>query len=208
MEKDDLTGISKCVVIGGSAGCLKVLLRIIPELSPNLYTPIIIVIHRKNDRKSSLDQLLNYRTSLIVQEAEDKITLEQGGLYIAPPDYHLLIEKDHSLSLDGSEKVLWSRPSIDVTFQSAAEVFGENVLGILLSGANNDGASGLEYIKKAGGITIIQHPDNAEMPVMPQAALNRMPPDYLLKDKEIAAAINNFGSYKSTETGNGPAYDQ
>jgi two-component system chemotaxis response regulator CheB len=192
MEKDDLIDISKCVVIGGSAGCLKVLLRIIPKLSPDLCIPIIIVIHRKNDRKSSLDQLLNYRTSLIVQEAEDKVMLKNGRLYIAPPDYHLLIEKDHSLSLDGSEKVLWSRPSIDVTFQSAAEIFGEKVLGILLSGANNDGASGLKSIKKAGGTTIIQHPDNAEISVMPLAALNLLQPDYLLKDEEIAAVINNF----------------
>lgn len=134
--------------------------------------------------------------------------LENGRLYIAPPDYHLLIEKDHSLSLDGYEKVLWSRPSIDVTFQSAAEIFGKKVLGILLSGANNDGASGLEYIKKAGGTTIIQHPDNAEIPVMPQAALNRLQPDYLLKDKEIAAIINNFCSDKSAETGDGPTYNQ
>lgn len=192
MEKNDLINVSKCVVIGGSAGCLKVLLRIIPELSPGLRVPVIIVIHRKNDRKSSLDQLLNDRTSLIVREAEDKVMLENGKLYIAPPDYHLLIEKDHSLSLDGSEKILWSRPSIDVTFQAAAEIFREKVLGILLSGANNDGASGLEYIKKAGGKTIIQHPDDAEIPVMPQAALNRLRPDYLLRDIEMAAVINNF----------------
>jgi two-component system chemotaxis response regulator CheB len=192
MEKNDLINVSKCVVIGGSAGCLKVLLHIIPELRHQLNFPIIVVIHRRNDKRSSLDQLFNYHTPLIAEEAEDKMMLENGKLYIAPPDYHLLIEKDHSLSLDCSEKILWSRPSIDVTFQSAAEIFGANILGVLLSGANNDGAYGLECIKKAGGKTIIQHPDNAEIPAMPLAALARLQPDYLLKDKEIAAAINNF----------------
>lgn len=192
MEENDLINVSKCVVIGGSAGCLKVLLRIVPELHPHLDFPIIIVIHRKNDRRSSLDQLLTYHTALIVKEAEDKIMLENGKLYIAPPDYHLLIEKDQSLSLDGSEKVLWSRPSIDVTFQSATDIFGANVLGILLSGANNDGALGMEAIKKAGGKTIIQHPDNAEIPIMPLAALDLLQPDYLLKDTAIAAIINSF----------------
>jgi two-component system chemotaxis response regulator CheB len=192
MEKNDLINVSKCVVIGGSAGCLRVLMRIIPELHTQLNFPIIIIIHRKNDRRSSLDQLLTHRTSIIVNEVEDKVMLENGKLYIAPPDYHLLIEKDHTLSLDGSEKVLWSRPSIDVTFQSAAEIFGEKVLGILLSGANSDGAFGLECIKNAGGKTIIQHPDNAEISIMPLAALDRLQPDYLLKDTAIAAIINSF----------------
>jgi two-component system chemotaxis response regulator CheB len=192
MEKNDLINVSKCVVIGGSAGCLKVLLHIIPELRPGLGFPIIIIIHRKNDRKSSLEQLLGHRTPLTVHEVEDKLTLENGKLYIAPPDYHLLIEKDRTLSLDGSEKVLWSRPSIDVTFQSVAEIFGANTLGILLSGANDDGALGLEYIQKAGGKTIIQHPDNAEISIMPQAALYRIQPDYLLNDTAIAAVINSF----------------
>lgn len=192
MEKNDLTNVSKCVVIGGSAGCLKVLMHILQELHPSLGFPLIIVIHRKNDRKSSLDQLLTYRTALIVNEVEDKVMLENGKVYIAPPDYHLLIEKDRFLSLDGSEKVLWSRPSIDVTFQSAAEIFGANTLGILLSGANDDGALGMEYIQKAGGKTIIQHPDNAEISIMPQAALYRIQPDYLLHDTAIAAIINSF----------------
>lgn len=192
MAKNDLTDIKKCVLIGGSAGSLKVLMRILPALRTDLDFPVLIIIHRKNDPNSSLDQLLNSQTPLPVKEAEDKEVLEKGTLYIAPPDYHLLVEKDGSLSLDGSEKILWSRPSIDVTFQSAAEIFGPRTMGILLSGANNDGAFGLSCIKKAGGSTIVQHPDNAEIQAMPLSALEEMKPDFILNDHEMAAVINNF----------------
>lgn len=192
MEKNDLKTVSRCVVIGGSAGSLKVLLHLLPELHYPLSFPVIIVLHRKNDRRSSLEHLLGYRTSIPVREAGDKESLHNGTIYIAPPDYHLLAEKDCSLSLDGSEKVLWSRPSIDVTFHSVAEVFGSNTLGILLSGANNDGAYGLECIRAAGGKTLIQDPAYAEMPAMPLAALERLYPDFLAKDHDIADIINHF----------------
>ncbi len=193
MEKNELIPAPACVVIGGSAGSLKVLLRILPGLDPHLLSPIIIVLHRQNGHHSTLAQLLGERCRLIVKEAEDKETLLNGIVYLAPADYHLLVEKDYSLSLDGSEKIRWSRPSIDVTFQSVAEVFGAKTLGILLSGANDDGASGLVDIQLAGGTIIIQDPLNAEMPVMPLAALNLLQPDFLLPDHALAATINNFG---------------
>lgn len=192
MEKNDLIPTRSCVVIGGSAGSLKVLLQILPQLDPHLLFPIIIVVHRQNGHHSTLEQLLDERSKLTVKEAEDKETLLNGTVYLAPPDYHLLVEKDHSLSLDGSEKIRWSRPSIDVTFQSVAEVFGTKALGILLSGANDDGASGLKEIQLAGGTTIIQEPLNAEIPAMPIAALNLLQPDFLLPDHALAATINNF----------------
>ncbi|WP_118976644.1 chemotaxis protein CheB [Taibaiella koreensis] len=191
MAKSDLSNIPGCVVIGGSAGSLKVILSLVTALDARLPFPVVIVLHRKNDA-SSLEHLLNDRCPLRVKEAEDKEDLAPGTVYLAPPDYHLLIESDHSLSLDASEKVLWSRPSIDVTFQSAAEAFGHHVLAILLSGANNDGASGLEYIRHHGGQIIVQDPDNAEIPVMPRAALARLRPDLLLPDYAMAAAINHF----------------
>lgn len=191
MEKDELKNVTRCVVVGGSAGSLKVILQMVTGLDRLLPFPVIIILHRKNDA-SALEQLLDDRCPLRVKEAEDKEPLENGTVYIAPPDYHLLIEQDRSLSLDGSEKVLWSRPSIDVTFQSAAEAFGRCVLAVLLSGANNDGASGLEYIRHHGGRVIIQDPRNAEMPVMPEAALARLQPDMLLPDHAIAEAVNCF----------------
>jgi len=192
MEKNDLTRNHKCVVIGGSAGSLRVLMQILPGLHPSIPFPVIIVLHRKNDRRSSLEHLLNNCCPLPVKEAEDKETLHDGTVYTAPPDYHLLIEKERTLSLDASEKVIWSRPSIDVTFQSAAEVYRKNLMGILLSGANNDGSLGLQKIKELGGKVIVQHPDNAEIATMPYFALEMVQPDYLLKDTEIATAINRF----------------
>lgn len=193
MEKNDLNNSSKCVVIGGSAGSLKVLLEILPGLSAAAIDfPIIIILHRKNDRRSSLEHLLNNCCTLSVKEAEDKETLKGGTIYTAPPDYHLLIEKEGTLSLDASEKVSWSRPSIDVTFQSAAEVFKDNLLAVLLSGANNDGSLGLQKIKDQGGKIMIQHPENAEISTMPQLALETIQPDYLVKDTEMSAIINQF----------------
>jgi len=192
MAKNDLIPVSRCVVIGGSAGSLKALMRILPGLKPAKDVAIIIILHRKNDSRSSLDQLLGYQTRLEVKEAEDKETMRTGVIYIAPPDYHLLIENDASLSLDCSEKILWSRPSIDVTFESAAEIFGAGTLGVLLSGANNDGTQGLASIRQAGGHTLVQDPANAEIPAMPQSALNDMQPDFVLPDTEIAGAINRF----------------
>lgn len=192
MEKDDLNNNAKCVVIGGSAGSIKPLLQIVSKLKASLDFPVIVILHRKNDPRSSLETLLNNGCALIVKEAEDKETLKNSVVYVAPSDYHLLVENDHSLSLDASEKVLWSRPSIDVTFQTAADVYKHKLLGILLSGANNDGSRGLERIKEMGGQTIVQNPDNAEMPAMPLSALNMFKPDHVLKDSEIAAAINRF----------------
>jgi two-component system, chemotaxis family, protein-glutamate methylesterase/glutaminase len=192
MEKNDLNHITRCVLIGGSAGSLKSLMRIIPALREDIDFPIIIILHRKNDRKSSLDQLLSHQTRLTVKEAEDKDLMEKGAVYIAPPNYHLLIEKDGTLALDGSEKVQWSRPSIDVSFESAADIFGINTFGIILSGANNDGTYGLECIKLAGGQTLVQHPDNAEISTMPLFALERVVPNFVCNDDEIAGIINQF----------------
>jgi len=192
MEKNDLTGTGRCVVIGGSAGSLRALLEMIPMLRSSLPFPVIIVLHRKNDTRSGLQDLFATRTSLPVREAEDKDPLENGTLYLAPPDYHLLVEKDATIALDSSEKIRWSRPSIDVTFESVADVFGSGTMAILLSGANNDGAAGLKYVQDCGGITVVQDPDTAEIPVMPRSALEALRPDYLLAAAAIAGAINRF----------------
>lgn len=192
MEKSNLNNKIRCAVVGGSAGSLKVIMRVVTELDPGLDFPVIIVLHRRGDTQSLLEEILNNRTTLTVKEAEDKEPLVPGHIYIAPADYHLLVEKDHSLSLDASEKVMWSRPSIDVTFESAAESFGKGTLGVLLSGANNDGTAGLEHIRRVGGTVIIQDPDNAEIAVMPAAALEKTNPDYLLPDTELAAVINRL----------------
>jgi len=194
MAKNDVATNRKCVIIGGSAGSLKVLLHLIPKIDKTIDLPVIIILHRANDAQSSLEQLLGDHTQLKVKEAEDKETLMPGVIYLAPPNYHLLVERAGTLSLDCSEKVQFSRPSIDVSFQSAAEVFGRRLLGIILSGANSDGTVGLAAIQECGGLVAIQNPRNADMPTMPVSALEAIDPDYIVNDNQIADIINKFGS--------------
>lgn len=184
----------KCVIIGGSAGSLKVILNLLPQLSPVLSIPVVVVLHRLSHSTSSLEGLLAARTSLRVKEAEDKDQLTASTIYIAPADYHLLIEKDLSVSLDVSEKVLFSRPSIDVALQSAAEAFGAGLLAVLLSGANHDGAEGLKEVKDAGGMVAIQDPSQADNGVMPEAALKLVKPDYVLSDGQLSSVINAWAN--------------
>ena len=152
----------------------------------------VIIVHRKSGPDSILQELLSSRTSLPVREIEDKEVILPGTIYIAPPDYHLLFEDENSFSLDASEKINHSRPSIDIAFESAAEVFGSSLIGILLSGANADGAEGLKKISQAGGYTIVQDPLTADVGFMPQQALNLMTPDAIVQGDEIGTFLQNI----------------
>ncbi|HYE55071.1 MAG TPA: chemotaxis protein CheB [Chitinophagaceae bacterium] len=188
----DAVSTYKTIVIGGSAGSLDSMLRIIAGLPASKKFIVIVVLHRKNDTDSILTDLIRARTRLAVREVEDKEAIVPGTVYLAPPDYHLLIENEQLFSLDTSERVHFSRPSIDVTFESVAETFGERAIGILLSGANADGAAGLEKIKHLGGFTIVQDPASAEVGFMPQQAINRGAPNQVLLADQIAAVVNNL----------------
>jgi two-component system chemotaxis response regulator CheB len=188
MEENLLT--SKLIIIGGSAGSLQVLIYILRHLRPDCRVPIVIVMHRSTGNESTLADVLSNVSKLEVKEAEDKETIKGGIIYLAPADYHLLIEKNGSFSLDDSEKVQFSRPSIDVAFQSAADAYGKSLLGILLSGANNDGADGFAEIRRGGGVLIVQDPDKATATAMPQSAIDRGLADYILDEKGIADWIN------------------
>lgn len=183
---------SRVVLIGGSAGGLQAILTLLPGLSARLNAAVIIVLHRQSSSDSVLAELLAVKTSLPVREAEEKELLLPGTIYIAPGDYHLLIETDHTLSLDYSEKVNFSRPSIDVTFTSAVEVFGPQTMAVLLSGANDDGVEGLADVHEAGGITIVQDPDTAIVDFMPRHAIQAVPVDYVLAAADMAPFINSF----------------
>ena len=194
MEKDSPSQHIEALIIGGSAGSLEVILQILPKLRKGLSFAIIIVLHRKSSLDSTLAGLLSSRTVLPVKEAEEKEPILPGNIYIAPADYHLLIENDCSFSLDFSEKILYSRPAIDATFQTAADVYRQHLAGILLSGANADGASGLLSIQKAGGITLVQDPTDAEINYMPNQALARLKPDYILGKSKLAEFINNLSA--------------
>lgn len=180
----------EALIIGGSAGSLDVLLKVLPDIDPMLNFPIIIVLHRKPGKESLLTNLLSSKTTLRVKELEEKEKMRSGTIYIAPPNYHLLIENNKTFSLDASEKVNFSRPSIDVTFESAAQVFGENLVCLLLSGANSDGTAGLQKVKKNSGTVLIQKPESAIVPFMPQYAIEHVKFDEILDLKEMANYIN------------------
>ncbi|KIA92829.1 chemotaxis protein CheB [Pedobacter kyungheensis] len=194
MEKTVNRTSCTALIIGGSAGSLDVLLEIFPQLSQNLNFPIILVVHRKASNESLLTDLIRNRTSLLVSEAEEKEVLKAGKVFIAPADYHMLIEEDHSISLDYSEKINYSRPSIDVTFQSAAEVFRSGLVCILLSGSNADGVEGLKSVNNFGGRVVIQNPNTAIMPYMPQQAVLQVQPHEVVDGHDMATYINKLNN--------------
>lgn len=180
------------IAIGGSAGSLQAVLKILEFTKPDFLIPVLLVIHRNPAYPSNLEELLSVRTQFHSREVEEKDMIKPGYIYICPADYHVLIEKDHSFSLDDSEKVNFSRPSIDVVFKSASDVFKEKLLCILLSGANADGAEGLRYAKKNNAIVIIQDPEEAQVPVMPQEAIKRFKADHVLDTNEITGYLNSL----------------
>lgn len=180
----------KALIIGGSAGSLDVLLKVFPAIDQNITFPIVIILHRKKGADSLLADLLSTKTLLKVKEAEEKEKLLPGNIYIVPSDYHLLIERDLTFSLDSSEKVNYSRPSIDVTYNSAAEVYGDKLACLLLSGSNSDGVNGLIVVKKFGGETAAQDPTSAQVDYMPRQAILKANVDYVLKIEEMASYIN------------------
>lgn len=190
MEENDLNRKCKVLLIGGSAGSIEVLMSILPKLNPFYTFSIIIVLHRKSTEDTILEKLVAMKSVIPIAKLEDKEVLTPGYIYVAPSNYHLLLEKNQFLSLDVSEKVNYSRPSIDVTFESAALAYGTQCFAILLSGSNSDGTKGLKTIKEYGGTVILQDPKEALMPFMPENALSAVTPDYILNTPQILDFIN------------------
>jgi len=182
----------KMVVIGGSAGSLDSILKIVAAVQESVDVAFVVVVHRGKGGDSILTDLLSSQTTLVVKEVEDKELILPGTIYIAPPDYHLLLENEYTFSLDASEKVHYSRPSIDVTFESAALVYGPALVGVLLSGANADGAVGLKNIADAGGFTIAQQPATAEVGYMPQQAINMTKVSVILEGEDIGIFLRTL----------------
>lgn len=183
------------ITIGGSAGSLQVVLDILPQLRTDLTAAIVIILHRKaTPNPDMLIELLNTKSTLIVKEAEDKEKIKPGIVYIAPADYHLFVESDHSFSLDISEKVNFSRPSIDLTFLTASDAYKEKMIGVLLSGANSDGVRGLQAIRKQGGYCIVQDPATAQVSYMPAQAIMKKVVDLIASPSEISHTINTYAS--------------
>jgi two-component system chemotaxis response regulator CheB len=184
------------VVIGGSAGALDVVRMLVRELPQSIGCPVVIVIHLPS-HSSGLAELLGAETSLAVKPAEDKEPMVAGTVYVAPPSYHLLIESQRTFALSVDPPVHFSRPSIDVLFETAADVCGANVIGILLSGASEDGAAGLQEIHAAGGTTIVQSPLSAEVAIMPAAALALFEPTDIWSPTEMTSGLTQLLSGRS-----------
>jgi len=182
------------VVIGASAGGVDALAILFDSLPAGFKPSILVVVHIPPDRPSRLAELYRPRCQLPVREALDKEPVAPGTIYFAPPDYHLLVEKDRTLSLSSDPPVAFSRPSIDVLFESAAHAYRDRLLGIVLSGANSDGAQGLATIRRAGGVGWVQDPDDAAADTMPRAAIEAADPELVLGVRDMAERLPQLRS--------------
>jgi two-component system chemotaxis response regulator CheB len=189
-----LRGRIDAVVIGTSAGGVEALSILLPALPAGLRTPLFIVLHLPRERPSLLADIFTRKCALKVKEAEDKMRVEPGTVYFAPPDYHLLLDEGPQLALSIDELVHFSRPSIDVLFESAADMYAERLMGIILTGANDDGTVGLAAVHRAGGVTVVQEPESALAPLMALSALKRTPADFVLPLTEIAALLQGLAN--------------
>ena len=174
------------VAIGTSLGGLNALLELFAALPATLPVPIVIVQHRGASAETTLVEMLSHGTALTVVEAEDKVEMKPGTIYVAPPDYHLLIEDQGTLALSTDAPVRSARPSIDVLFETAADAYRERLLAVLLTGASADGAAGLSHVTRRGGCVIVQDPATAECATMPSAGIAATRVDYILPLRQIA----------------------
>ncbi len=179
----------KAIVIGTSAGGIEASIQVLGKLPVQLAVPVILVQHLHKDQDASLIQFYNDRIALRIETAKEKEQVQPGRVYVAPPDYHLLIERDETFSLSVDEKVNYSRPSIDVLFESAADVYGADLIGVLMTGANHDGALGLQRIKEYGGKTLVEDPATARFSEMPKSALACTEVDYVLPLNELGDVL-------------------
>jgi two-component system chemotaxis response regulator CheB len=176
------------VIIGASWGGLHAVGRILSALPADFPAPIVIVQHRQEEATDMLSGLLDRHGPLTVREADDKTELCAGCVHVAPPGYHVLIERGH-LELSTEAQVRFSRPSIDVAMESAAHAYGDRAIGVVLTGANDDGAAGLAEIRRLGGIAVAQDPETAEKSIMPAAAIARADPQHVRPLEEIAPLL-------------------
>lgn len=179
---------SQLVVIGTSLGGMDALSAVFGMLPKNFPAPILVVIHRSKESTETVILMLQRITTLKVVEPTDKQSIVKGYIYVAPADYHLLVEDMHrALSVD--EPVCNARPSIDVLFESAADEYAENVIGVILTGASKDGVNGLAAIKSNGGISIVQDPSTAESKILPEAVISAMTVDHIVPLDEIGKML-------------------
>ncbi len=182
----------KYVVIGGSAGSFRGITKIISSIPKDFPYPIILCLHRLKHVRNGLVEALNTRSNLPIVEPYDKMPISGGTIYLAPANYHLIIELGNQFSLSTIENINYSRPSIDIILESGAKIFRQKMVGILLSGANKDGAKGMYHVKKNGGITIIQDPETCQVRTMPEAACKLTKIDHSYTIEQIISYINEL----------------
>ena len=187
-----MKGNYEIVVVGTSSGGTKTLRQIFSVLPPDFILPICVIQHLHPLQKSAAIVKFHENCKIPLKEATDKEPIMAGHIYIAPPNYHLLIEDGRYLALSVDAKVNFSRPSIDVLFDSAVDVYGQKIIGIILTGANHDGSQGLHTIARVGGCTIVQDPETAKVPAMPLAALARTQADYILPPDKIGHLLTQL----------------
>lgn len=184
-----MAGAYNAIVIGASAGGITALGQLLPAFPPDYALPIVVVQHLHPLQENLWLLNCGYKTHLEVLEAQWGEKISRGCIYFAPPNYHLLIEDDFTFSLSIDARVNFVRPSIDVLFESAVDAYGEHLIGVILTGANADGARGLNLIKASGGLTVVQDPETADSPYMPRAALKVTEVDHVLSLPEIAQVL-------------------
>ena len=184
----------KAVVIGGSAGSFQVITKILANLPQEFPLPIIMCLHRLKHVRNGFVEALSIKSVVQVTEPYDKENIKKGNVYLAPANYHLSVELGNYFSLSTEEMVNNSRPSIDITLSSVAYAYRDKTIGLLLSGANKDGALGMQYIKERGGLTLVQDPVECMIETMPQAAMSLTEIDYVLKVDEIIAFFQELNN--------------
>lgn len=192
MGRFNLNNRYKAVVIGGSAGSFQGIVRILESIDPNFPLPIILSLHRLKHVRHGFVEALSIKSNKLVVEPYDKENIKKGMVYLAPANYHMSVELGNNFALSTEEMVNNSRPAIDITLCTAAYVYRDKLIGILLSGANKDGGNGIKYISDKGGTTIVQDPNECMIDTMPKAALSLAKVDHVLKIDEIIEFLNEL----------------
>lgn len=195
MDRQHLHNRYKAIVIGGSAGSFQGITRILSGISEDFSLPIIMCLHRLKHVRNGFTEALSIKSIKPVTEPTDKENIKKGHVYLAPANYHLCLELGNSFSLSTEEMINSSRPAIDLTMETAAYVYKDKLVGILLSGANKDGAMGMKRIKDRGGLTIVQDLSECMIDTMPSAALQVTEIDYTLKIEEIIRFLNELDKH-------------
>ena len=179
----------KGIIIGGSAGSFQVITKILSSLPENFQYPVFLCLHRLKHVRSGFIEALEIKSKLPIVEPEDKTLIKKGVVYLAPSNYHMYIDYGQRFSLSTEPAVNYSRPSIDLSFFSASSSYREKLVGIILSGANKDGAKGIKSVKRLGGLTIVQDPNEAQIKTMPNSAIELIEPDYVLTTDKISKLL-------------------